>query len=332
MRKKGVFTVSLDFELFWGVRDHRTIENYGKNIANVHSVVPELLKLFKEYNIHCTWATVGFLFCKNKEELEKIVPKKLALYENTTLDPYTYLRNSITLEKIYHFAPELIKSIHSTPGQEIGTHTLSHYYTLEKGTDLASFRSDIEKAVQTGESNGVKTNSIIFPRNQYSKEHLKICAANGIKTFRGTESSWIYATRNRDQETQWRRLARLMDSYINISGHHIGNPEMIENLLNIPASRFLRPYSPKLKFLESLRLKRILSAMEVAAKKGGVFHLWWHPHNFGGYTKENFVFLIKILRHYDYLRNKYQMQSLNMIEIFELRKKNGTKENNNISN
>ena len=331
MSKKGVFTVSLDFELFWGVRDHRTIKNYGQNIANVHYVVPELLKLFKEYNIHCTWATVGFLFCKNKEELEKIGPHTIASYENPALNPYAYIRDSVALEEIYHFAPELIKSIRNTPGQEVGTHTLSHYYTLEKGADLASFRSDIEKAVQTGENAGLKTYTIIFPRNQYGKEHLKICAANGIKTFRGTESNWIYATRSRERETKLRRLIRLMDSYVNISGHHLADMEIVEDLLNIPASRFLRPYSPKLKFLESLRLKRILSSMEVAAKKGRIFHLWWHPHNFGSYTKENFAFLIKILRQYTYLHKKYQMQSLNMMELFESIEKNGTKKNSIIS-
>ena len=28
----GVFTISLDFELFWGVRDNRTIDSYKKNL------------------------------------------------------------------------------------------------------------------------------------------------------------------------------------------------------------------------------------------------------------------------------------------------------------
>ena len=33
--KKGVFTVSLDFELYWGLRDKRTISEYEANLKGV---------------------------------------------------------------------------------------------------------------------------------------------------------------------------------------------------------------------------------------------------------------------------------------------------------
>ena len=58
----GTFVISLDFELLWGVRDQRTIADYGANILGVRQVVPALLDLFAERNIACTWATVGLLF------------------------------------------------------------------------------------------------------------------------------------------------------------------------------------------------------------------------------------------------------------------------------
>lgn len=315
--RKGTFVISLDFELYWGVRDHRTLESYGSNIANVHKVVPELLTLFSEHNIHCTWATVGFLFCNTKEELEKIIPSAIPQYEDKTLDPYSYIFQN-SLQDKYHFAPGLIEKISSTIGQEIGTHTLSHYYTLEKGADATSFYSDIHQAVKLAGKHSIKINSIVFPRNQYSEEFLKVCAENNIKVFRGTERSWIYNTRSRTKETKFRRLIRLLDSYFNISGHHTSNPSRFSGLVNIPASRFLRPYNPRLDFLESFRLKRIKTSMEYAAKKGEIFHLWWHPHNFGSYTNENLAMLNKIISHYKRLEKKYQMQSLNMAEIAEL--------------
>jgi hypothetical protein len=31
--KKGIFTISLDFELYWGMRDKTTIENYSNNLG-----------------------------------------------------------------------------------------------------------------------------------------------------------------------------------------------------------------------------------------------------------------------------------------------------------
>jgi peptidoglycan/xylan/chitin deacetylase (PgdA/CDA1 family) len=122
---KGIFTVSLDFELFWGVRDHRTLENYGSNIRNVHKVVPRLLELFSRYDVHCTWATVGFLFLNNKNELLANLPLELPAYLKKEYDPYSYLQEN-ELDPVYHFAPSLIEQVKKTRGQEIGTHTYSH--------------------------------------------------------------------------------------------------------------------------------------------------------------------------------------------------------------
>ena len=144
---KGIFTISLDFELFWGVRDHRTLENYGESIRNVHKVVPRLLQLFSNYNVHCTWATVGLLFFSEKKEMMSYLPAELPGYQKKEYDPYSYIEQN-ELEKIYHFAPALIEQIKGTPGQEIGTHTFSHFYTLEKNTTIGQFKNDLRSPLQ----------------------------------------------------------------------------------------------------------------------------------------------------------------------------------------
>ena len=59
------FVISLDFELFWGLIDNSNFYDYKQNIEGVWSAIPEILKLFKNYNISATWATVGMLMCKN---------------------------------------------------------------------------------------------------------------------------------------------------------------------------------------------------------------------------------------------------------------------------
>ena len=124
----GVFTVSLDFELYWGVRDKRTIEGYGENLRGVQRVVPELLRVFRGHDIHATWAVVGFMFCKDAAELREKFPESLPTYEHQSLSPYDYISENASLEKIYHFAPELISDISAQNGQEVATHTFSHYY------------------------------------------------------------------------------------------------------------------------------------------------------------------------------------------------------------
>lgn len=85
--EQGVFTISLDFELFWGMRDKLKIQEYEQNLMGVRLVVPKLLDSFEKYNIHATWATVGFLFFQNKEDLSHNFPSHLPMYLNEKLSP-----------------------------------------------------------------------------------------------------------------------------------------------------------------------------------------------------------------------------------------------------
>jgi peptidoglycan/xylan/chitin deacetylase (PgdA/CDA1 family) len=312
---KGIFTISLDFELYWGVRDHRSLEKYGDNIRNVHIVVPRLLGLFEKYGIHCTWATVGFLFFNNKEELIAGLPEIFPDYLEKQYDPYSYLKQN-ELESVYHFAPELIKKIRGIPGQEIGTHTFSHFYTLEKNTTAEQFNIDLAAAVGIARRNNIEISSIVFPRNQYSEAHINVCREAGIKVYRGNENSGAYRPVSRENENLLRRAMRLVDAYINITGHHahpIPDPAAI---INIPASRFLRPYAKTLRAFEGMKLSRIKKSMEYAAYHGLIYQLWWHPHNFGRYTNENFMFLEKILKIYKRLNLEQKMESQTLSEIY----------------
>ena len=64
-KPNSIFTISLDFELYWGVRDKRSVGAYKDHLLGVQRAVPELLGLFEKNGVHATWATVGFLFFKN---------------------------------------------------------------------------------------------------------------------------------------------------------------------------------------------------------------------------------------------------------------------------
>jgi peptidoglycan/xylan/chitin deacetylase (PgdA/CDA1 family) len=320
MEKCGKFVISLDFELLWGVRDKKTIEQYGENIRNVHQVIPKLLALFQKYEVKATFSTVGFLFFENKAELNQAIPSTLPDYENKNLSPYNghfdLVGNSYE-EDQYHFAPQLIKQIKIYPEQEIGTHTFSHYYCLEKGQTTEAFKADLQAAIKVATKNGTELKSLVFPRNQFNESYLKVCKALGIICYRGNETSWLYKAKDSTKETLFRRALRLLDTYINLSGHNCHTDEYMKEdiIANIPASRFLRPLSKKLSFLDGLRLKRIKNAMTHAAKNNLCFHLWWHPHNFGQNQNENFLFLEKILKHHQILSEKYNFKSYTMTSL-----------------
>lgn len=319
--KAGIFVISLDFEIHWGVSDHRTIESYHENLKNVPLVVQRLLELFGKRGIHATWATVGMLFCQDKKELSEYVAEdQKPTYNNPALSNYNIIKiaGENETDDPFHYGLSLVKKIIATPFQEMATHTFSHYYCLEPGQTVKQFGYDLQAANKIAAREGVKNISIIFSRNQYNDEYLDECAANGIKTYRGNFPSWMYRAEAKSSETLLKRIARITDTYLPISGKRYVNVEWYKNkMLNIPGSCFLRPYNRKLSFLESLRISRIKNEMTDAAKKNAVYHLWWHPHNFGKDMDKNFAGLEQILDHFSVLNSKYGMTSLNMKEIYE---------------
>ncbi|RYY40062.1 MAG: polysaccharide deacetylase [Chitinophagaceae bacterium] len=318
----GKFVISLDFELYWGVRDTLSLENYGAHIRGEQTVIPRLLDLFRKYDIRATFAVVGFLFFETKSDLLAHIPARVPRYQDPAFSPYDGYFDELGAdyhEDVLHFAPHLIDQIRAEPQHELATHTYSHYYCLEPGQTVADFEADLEMAIRVGADRGVHFRSLVFPRNQFNDDYLAVCLRHGIACVRSNEQSWLYAPRNRKQETLVRRGLRLIDAYLPLSGDHNWNPREVspEKPVSIPSSAFLRPYLPALRMLEPVRQRRICTAMTHAARNGRVFHLWWHPHNFGVHQDENFAFLEGILRHYRHLNERYGFTSCTMHEMAE---------------
>ena len=318
--KHGKFVISLDFELFWGVRDVTTIKDYGENIKNVHQVVPKLLECFDNYDVKTTFSIVGFLFFDNKDTLLNHLPDVLPNYTNSKFSPYPTMENELnfeTYDDLYFFAPRLIELIKQYPKQEIGSHTFSHYYCLEEGQTIESFKSDLIAAIEIAKKNNMVITSLVFPRNQINDDYIKICKELNFTCYRGNEHSWLYKAKKGTQDKFYHRILRLIDSYINLSGHNCYSDEYLKSKfpVDIPASRFLRPYNNSLKIFEKFRMHRILSGMTYAAKEKLTYHLWWHPHNFGTNQDENFKNLEMILKHYKYLQKSYDFTSISMSEL-----------------
>jgi peptidoglycan/xylan/chitin deacetylase (PgdA/CDA1 family) len=317
----GQLIISLDLELMWGCLGW-TIENYGKNIEAVHQVIPRLLETFRKFNVKATFATVGFLFCETKQELLESVPANKPHYSDDNLSPYNGYFDTIGADfntDKYHFAPDLLKLIRQYPEHEIGTHTFSHYYCLEPGQTVDTFKADLQSAIKIAKKWGITLSALVFPRNQFNDDYLRICKDLGITYYRGNQYSWLYSAKNKGDETSFRRALRLLDAYINISGYNCYTDEQLQGKfpVDIPASRFLRPYSKKLQLFEGLRLRRIKSDMAYAAKHNMTYHLWWHPHNFGTNEDENFAVLEKIFGHYNGLNQRYGFQSYTMSGLAE---------------
>ncbi|MEJ7677592.1 MAG: hypothetical protein WKG06_06940 [Segetibacter sp.] len=176
---------------------------------------------------------------------------------------------------------------------------------------------DIQKACEIAKKENIELTSIVFPRNQVNKDYLPICLKYGIKYYRGAQQGKLWSSKDTDEGNKVKfKILRFLDAYINISG--AGSypiPEIKQYPINLPGSCFLRPYNNKYPFLESLKMKRIKDGMTTAAKNGEVYHLWWHPHNFGINLEKNIKMLENILKHYSYLKSNYPMQNASMKEL-----------------
>ena len=321
MKQAGTLIVSLDFELNWGVHDVFSLEQYGEQLHGARRAIPKILDLFQSYGIHATWGVVGLLCFETKDELLANLPEVKPSYKNSDFSPYGKLDMVGESEDIdpLHFGKSLVRIIASAPHQEIGTHTFSHYYCLEEGQTPEEFEADLLASKSMLQQLGFDMLSFIFPRNQTQESYLEICKRHGVKSFRGNERSWIYEASNFNSQHPVKRAARLLDHYINVTGHHTYKLEKIKQkpIINLPSSRFLRPYSMKYKRFEPYRLDRIKKSLTHAAKKGEVYHLWWHPHNFGINIEENIRFLKELLEHVEMLKQHYEFRSLNMKEAAE---------------
>ncbi|SKB36776.1 Polysaccharide deacetylase [Salegentibacter holothuriorum] len=313
---QGTLVISLDFELLWGVFDKVDWREKKEYFQNTRKVIPEMLKLFEKYEISCTWATVGMLFNENWEEWNENIPELIPDYNNIELSAYRYGKSIASKEtEALCFAPELIKLIAETPNQELGTHTYSHYYCLERGQNQAAFKKDLEKVVELARKQGVDMRSLVFPRNQYNEDYLKVCAEFGITNIRSNPKDWYWQDTQKDSLAQ--KIFRTGDAYLGFCNKSYKNEEIFQiqpGVVPQMASRLLRPYSD-IKALNNMKLKRIISEMEKAARKNEIYHLWWHPHNFGNNPSRNLNELEEILRCYKKLKNLYGMKSIHMNEL-----------------
>jgi peptidoglycan/xylan/chitin deacetylase (PgdA/CDA1 family) len=318
----GALVVSLDFELQWGVRDRMVSGAYRRNLEGAREAIPRILELFREFDIAATWATVGFLFAESRDELRQFSPAIRPGYSDRFLDPYDDRLGVGEADDPLHFAPSLVDAIRRAPRQELASHTFSHYYCHEPGQTAEAFRADLQAACAIALAKGTRLRSIVFPRNQRTPAYDAILCELGFTAYRGNPNSWMWRFQGaHESASPPRRLARAWDTFFG-SGHRDTVPwsEVLQpsGLSDVRASLFLAPFRPWLGRLESARLRRIRRGIRAAAERRELFHLWWHPHNFGAHVEENLRVLRGVLTEFDRCRARWGMESLSMASVADL--------------
>lgn len=315
----GRLVISLDFEMCWGMADVAKISELAPVMQRVHSVVPRLVALFEKYGIHATWATVGALMAKDRAEFLRYLPTDIPaqtrlILEKTGLMPED---NKKMCPREILFAPELVELVSNSEGQEIATHTYSHYYCNRKESKPSEFSAEIESALNLAADKGLAVESAVFPRNQVADEFISAMCEVKKLAFRGNENSWINSLQAKKPKLG--TLLWYIDNYIPLQRRTSYKLSEIfdRGILNIRNSRFFKPFRPKYKFAEKLKLFHYKREMLRAAKKGEIYHMYWHPHNFALDTEINFAQMEELLEYYARVCKKYGMKSRNMREVAE---------------
>lgn len=311
--------ISLDFELAWGLRGSRDDAGWHARIKGAREAVPRLLDVLASHAAHATWGAVGMLALEGWEELRASLPEVRGDFEGPDLCAYEYIRHveGREGEEQLHFAPELIGAIADAPGQELATHTFSHYHCVEPGHTTAAFEADLLASLDVLGRIGPRPQSIIFPKNQVAEDCLRVCAGHGIVAYRGNAPGWLARPRHsRERARGLRRGLRVLDEVLPLSGHNCYPPASIASGTpqDVTASRLFRPGRLRGQAFDRLLLRRITSSMSYAARRGLVYHLWWHPHNFGIATERKLALLQEVLTTLEHLRDERGMMSMTMLE------------------
>lgn len=268
----SLVVISLDFEMRWGVHDIYgcNFDAYQENVHNLWHVIPRTLNLLAEHNLRATWATVGAVGLDSWDEYFQWAPPAPAYINRrlginpgyAELDP----------DGLLHFAPALIRQIIDTPGQELGSHTFSHVYFREPGVTENDFILEMGAVNKLWrERFNVVPISLVFPKNQSAFENL--IQQTGIRIWRCNENAWFFDQTTEGTNSHLPRLLRLMESVSPWSRR----AALLEAGLT-RSSLFIRFNLPDP--LWKLHMARIKNELSFIAPDH-VFHIWWHPENFG---------------------------------------------------
>jgi peptidoglycan/xylan/chitin deacetylase (PgdA/CDA1 family) len=298
--ERGVFTLSLDFELIWG-----TLGDYGPEefrdacLRERAEVVDRLLALLAEFEMPATWCVLGHLFlgrCAPVDGVkhpEIVAPKGASGEDWFAHDPSTNEEQ----DPIY-YGRTLVEKILACPvPQEIGGHSFSHVLFGDERCSRETAASELAECARLAEQAGVELRSFAFPQN--SVGHLDLLPEFGYTSYRGPEPTW----HDRVASAPVRRLGNLLD-VIAARTPPVSEPtETMPGLWNLPGSMMYFPMHGGRRHIPlSRRVKRAVKGLDRAARTRRIFHLWFHPTNLADETDRMFAGLRSIFEHAARLR------------------------------
>jgi len=293
---RGVFTLSLDFELIWGTLDLFGPERFRRACEFERAVVIDtLLSLLSEHEISATWCALGHLFlpsCQREGGMahpEIVRPRHAWVHQDWFHhDPC----RDEAAEPVF-YGRSLLERIRACPvPQEIGSHGFSHAIFGDAGCSRESAQSELLACVRAAREMGIVPRSFAFPRNRVG--HLDLLPGHGFSCYRGPGPRWY---ERRSAPGGLDRLAHLAAVVAAIRPPVVSPRFVREGLWDIPGSMIYFPMHGARRYIPlSARVRRAKKGLRSAARQRKVFHLWFHPTNLADEPERMFAGLREILR------------------------------------
>lgn len=309
--QRGVFCVSIDFELAWGILDLPNYQRYLRMFPiERQEVLGRLLALFAEYDLSASWCTVGHLFldrCGGQRGRNHRELIRSSAYDATRLarDPGT-----CEAEHPAFYGRELIAQILAcrTP-QEIGSHSFSHVLFGDPKCSRATAHSELEAVVEAAAQLGLSLTSFVYPRNRVG--HTDLLAQYGFTCYRSQDPVWYEQTASR----RWYHRAAHLAAILRASTPPVVVPEWdaAAGIWAIPGSMLYTPSHGIRRHIPiHLRVARAQKGLAEAVRQRRIFHLWMHPTDLVVRMEAMLDGLKRILDTAARLRSRGEMEFLSM--------------------
>jgi hypothetical protein len=264
--------ISLDLELSWGSFDLSFDEDLLKMARWTHDVgAPNLLNHLTRNGLSATWALVGAMMRPSLPEVSGLPEVK---YPHFSTPWFNYVpKQGDESTHPEWFGARLVEMIRSAkPEQEIGFHSFSHVLFGWPGMTRERAIAEYDYCARTAREFGIPTTCFVFPRN--SVAYLAELRDAGFKCFRDVDELPLRFASHRltSIEMIWEDLAGRPPRMV--------EPSFKEGMVSIPGSLMIRCAAGWRKYIpDSSRLRRLRKGLERVRRRGGVFHVWFHPEN-----------------------------------------------------
>lgn len=273
----GFFILSLDTELASGYFDADTARArlFSKDGVAERARIRRILKLFESYGIRGTWAVVGHLF------FERCAYCDVCLLQDWKGKYKSYDEAYGTSNPLW-YGSDIVRMIQDcSVKQEVGFHGQTHAVFTEGAMSENRARLEITEWKRLARQYNITAKSVVFPRNRPG--HLALLREEGFTSYR-VDTDLARMIHN----IYLGKVVKTLDHIFGITTAptYPATLTMSHGLVSLRASQQLFGFNRVVdRLLDKagmalVRVRRILRAVERAARYGKILHLWAHPWEF----------------------------------------------------